>query len=78
MQIEILTNEGVTFLLSPETPLEEELIKALMKQDNGITEFRSPVTVINKTFRSGVVIGKKSSPILIKEAGNLIMKDDKI
>ena len=61
MQVETIVNGGISLILSPETPLEEELIKGLMKQINEIQEFRTPQTILNKTFRNGIVIGKKSS-----------------
>jgi len=61
MQVEVIVNGGVSLILSPETPLEEELIKGLMKQQNEIQEFRTPQTILNKTFRNGIVIGRKSS-----------------
>lgn len=61
MQIELIINGGVTILMSPENPLEEEAIKLLMKQDNKIEQFRSAVVVLNRTFPNGLVIGKKSS-----------------
>jgi hypothetical protein len=61
MQIELLVNGGVSILLSPDNVMEEELIKQLMKQDNILTEIRSNIVVLNKTFRNGVLIGKSSS-----------------
>ena len=61
MQVETIVNGGISLILSPETPLEEELIKGLMKQINDIQEFRTPQTILNKTFRNGIVIGKKSA-----------------
>lgn len=61
MQVETIVNGGISLILSPETPLEEELIKGLMKQINEIQEFRTPQTILNKTFRNGIVIGKKSA-----------------
>jgi hypothetical protein len=61
MQIELLVNGGVSILLVPDNVMEEELIKQLMKQDNILTEIRSSVMVLNKTFRSGILIGKNST-----------------
>lgn len=61
MQIELLVNGGVSILLVPDNVMEEELIKQLMKQDNILTEIRSSVMVLNKTFRSGILIGKSST-----------------
>lgn len=60
MQIEFLVNGGVSLLLSPENEMEEHLLKQLMKQDNDLNEIRSSVMVLNKTFRNGVLIGKKT------------------
>lgn len=61
MQIEFLVNGGVALLLSAENEMEEALLKQLMKQQNDLIEIRSSVVVLNKTFRNGVLIGKKSS-----------------
>lgn len=59
MQVEFLINEGVLLLLAPENEMEEALLKQMMKQKNEIIEIRTAVTVLNKTFRNGIVIGKK-------------------
>lgn len=59
MQIEFLVNGGVSLLLSPENEMEEALLKQLMKQDNELTEIRTSVVVLNKTFRNGVLVGKR-------------------
>lgn len=61
MQIEFLVNGGVSLLLSPENEMEEALLKQMMKQDNELTEIRTSVVVLNKTFRNGVLIGKKGA-----------------
>jgi hypothetical protein len=62
MQVEFLVNgnEGVSILMAPENPMEEELIKQLLKQQNDITQIRTAVVVVNKTFRNGIFIGKKT------------------
>jgi hypothetical protein len=60
MQVEFIVNGGVSLLFSPENEAEEALLKQMMKQDNDLTEIRSAVTVLSKTFRNGVLIGKKS------------------
>ena len=39
--------------------MEEALLKQMMRQPNELTEIRSAVTVLNKTFRSGILIGKR-------------------
>lgn len=59
MQVEFLVNGGVSLLLSPENEMEEALLKQMMKQNNDITEIRTAVTVLNRTFRNGVLIGKR-------------------
>lgn len=60
MQVEFLVNGGVSLLLSPENEMEEQLLKQMMKQQIDLTEIRSAVQVLNKTFRSGVLISKKT------------------
>jgi hypothetical protein len=62
MKVEFVLNGGVTLLLIPENPMEEEVIKQLMKQDNELSEIRGGATVLNRTVSSGLVITKKSSP----------------
>jgi len=66
MQVEFIVNGGVSLLFSPENEAEEALLKQMMKQDNDLTEIRSAVTVLSKTFRNGVLIGKKSQTKLIE------------
>jgi hypothetical protein len=61
MQIEFIVNGGVSLLVSPENEMEEHLLKQMMKQDNDMTEIRMNIMVLNKTFKSGILIGKKSS-----------------
>ena len=61
MQIEFLVNGGVSLLLSPENEMEEALLKQMMKQDNELTEIRTSVVVLNKTFRNGVLVGKRGA-----------------
>ena len=61
MQVEFLINGGVSLLLSPESDMEAELLKALTKQTNDITEIRTSVIVLNKTFKAGLLIGKKNT-----------------
>jgi hypothetical protein len=61
MQVEFIVNGGVSLLFAPENEAEEALLKQMMKQDNDLTEIRSAVTVLSKTFRNGVLICKKSA-----------------
>lgn len=61
MQVEFLVNGGVSLLFSPENEMEEALLKQMMKQVNDITEIRSSVMVLNKTFRAGVLIHSKAN-----------------
>lgn len=56
MQVEFIINGGVSLMLAPENAMEEELLKGLMKQVNELTEIRTNVTILNKTFKSGVLI----------------------
>lgn len=69
MQVEFLVNGGVSLLLAPENEMEEALVKQMMKQNNDILEIRTAVVVLNKTFRNGILIGKKN-------LGNLKEEDE--
>ena len=60
MQYEFVVNGGVSILLVPENEMEEHLLKQLMKQDNDLQEIRTTITVLSKTFKNGLIIGKKS------------------
>ena len=74
MQIEFLVDGSVSLLLAPENEMEEALLKQMMKQTNEITEIRTAVTVLNKTFRNGILIGKRivgiSNPIKEDKTAN--------
>lgn len=59
MKIHSIINGGVTVVLEPETAVEEELLKALTRQKNLVTEVRSQVTIMNKTLKGCVVISKE-------------------
>lgn len=48
-------------MLSPENPLEEELLKSLVKQDNTLLHARGGITVFNKTLANSLIIGKKDA-----------------
>lgn len=61
MQVEFLVNGGMSLLFSPENEMEEALLKQMMKQTNELTEIRSSVVVLNKTFRAGVLIHSKAN-----------------
>lgn len=73
MQYEFVVNGGVSILLVPENEMEEHLLKQMMKQDNDLQEIRTSVTVLSKTFKNGLVIGKKSPTK--KETPDLGYKD---
>lgn len=60
MQYEFIVNGGVSILLVPENIMEEELLKQMMKQENNLQEIRTSVSVLSKTFKNGILIGKKS------------------
>ena len=73
MQVEFLVNDsGVSILLAPENEMEEALVKQVTKQTNEITEIRMAITVLNRTYRNGVLIGKRIHGI------NQSVKDEKI
>ena len=54
-----VTSEAVRVLqaLGLKMEMEEALLKQMMKQDNELTEIRTSVVVLNKTFRNGVLVG---------------------
>jgi hypothetical protein len=60
MRVETICNEGVSLLICPETPMEEEILKALAKQENDLTQVRSTVVILNKSFGNGLLISKKN------------------
>ena len=43
-----------------ENTMEEELLKQLMKQDNDLSEIRTSVIILNRTFRNGIFIHSKT------------------
>jgi hypothetical protein len=47
-------------VLSPDTGLEEELLKTLAKQNNTLVQARGGITVFNRTLANALLIGKKS------------------
>lgn len=63
MDVELIANGSVTLVLIPKTPMEEEALKLLMKQENEIVEIRSGATVLNRTFNQGILIRKKSDTV---------------
>ncbi len=58
MHVEVILNGGVTLVISPQSPLEEEAIKQLMKQKNEIIQIRNGMSMLNKTLAAGIVIGQ--------------------
>jgi len=60
MKIYSILNGGVSVVLEPETQVEEELLKALSRQKNVVTEVRSQVTIMNKNLKGCVVISKEN------------------
>ncbi len=41
--------------------MEEEILKNLTKQENELTQIRSNVVILNKSFNNGLLISKKLS-----------------
>jgi hypothetical protein len=60
MKVEFIVNGGLCLVLSPDTVLEEELLKTLVKQDNTLVQARGGITVFNRTLANALLIGKKS------------------
>ena len=59
MKVDTLLNGSITLILVPENDAEKEILKALVKQDNDITELRSTVTILSKSITNGIMIAKK-------------------
>jgi mevalonate kinase len=69
MYAEFIVNKDIVLVLSAENAVEEELLKALGKQQNEIHEVRTAITIVTKTLRNGLLIAKASSlPITTKES----------
>ena len=61
MKIQSIINGSVTLALEPENPMEEEILKVLIKQSNELYEVRTPITVLGKTIRGSVLICSKET-----------------
>ena len=59
MKVDTLLNGSITLILVPENDAEKEILKALVKQDNDISELRSTVTILSKSITNGIMIAKK-------------------
>lgn len=63
MHVNILVNGGVCLVLAPDNDMEEELLRALAKQENVIHEVRQSITIINKTLNKGIIIASKNTSL---------------
>lgn len=61
MEVEFIVNKTVTIILSPANEMEEQILKQLMKQDNDISEIRTPVQVFGKSHKNCIIIGQVQS-----------------
>ena len=59
MKTEFIVNGGVSLLLSPENEMEEHLLKQMVRQENDLTEIRSNITILSKSYKSGVLLSRK-------------------
>lgn len=59
MKVEFIINGGVSVVLEPESSMEIEILKALVKQQNNLFEVRGTVNVLSKQIRGSVLICKK-------------------
>lgn len=59
MKVDTLLNGSIILILVPENDAEKEILKALVKQDNDISELRSTVTILSKSISNGIMISKK-------------------
>jgi len=58
MQSQFIVNGDVCLVLTCDNIMEEELIKTFLKQNNIIDEIRNTTVILNKSSRSGLIIGK--------------------
>jgi len=77
MKVDTLLNGHITLILTPENDAEKEILKALVKQDNQISELRSTVTVLSKSISNGIMITKKPSIIIKSDTKSEEKNDDK-
>lgn len=61
MKVEFIINGGVSVVLEPESEMEREILKVLVKQQNNLFEVRGTVNVLSKQIRGSVLICKKES-----------------
>jgi len=59
MKYDFIVSDYVTLVLTPENPMEEELLKTLSRQDNDIVEFRSSMSILNKTVKNGLALTRR-------------------
>ncbi len=59
----MIVNGSIQILLAADTEMEEAILKQFCKQQNEITEVRTPVTILNKTISHAVLIGKESNKV---------------
>lgn len=61
MKAEFLVNDQLCLVLTPDTILEEELLRTLAKQDNSIIQARGGITVFNKTLANALIVGARET-----------------
>ncbi len=71
MDVELVANGNVTLVLIPKTPMEEEALKLLAKQENEIIQIRSGAAILSRTVNQGIIIRKRQeTPIITEEDKN--------
>jgi hypothetical protein len=61
MKIQTIVNGTITMVIEPENTMEEEILKALLKQGGALHEVRTPLVVLGKTIRGSVLICSETS-----------------
>jgi len=66
MKVETVCNGKVTLIITPETSLDEEILKSILQQKNEIVEIRGTAALVHKTISSGLLISSTESNIVDK------------
>lgn len=61
MKVETVLNGAISLIIIPETDLDVEVLKQILKQESDITHMGSQLVIMNKPYKGGLIISKKGS-----------------
>lgn len=66
MNVNVLINKdgGVVLAISPDNDMEKEILRALARQDNTVTDVRGQIAIFNHSIRDSVLIAGKSTNLM--------------